>query len=213
MPVQHYVNSNYFLLETSKSAYAFQISKEGKPVHLYWGAKLPRWEDYPTLPPQKQHSSFNATLHDLLDEYPARFGIQELEPCLQVAFPNGVRDIRLIYTSHRLENEMLEITLQDQKYGFAVTLFYRVFPECDVLTRRAVIQNTGEEPVKLEEVLSGSVPLPPDRGDLRLTHLAGAWASETLLERTLITPGQKVLEGRLNYAGHANNPFFAIDTL
>jgi alpha-galactosidase len=211
MPVQYFEVTRLFCLTTATTAYLFQISPNEQPLHLYWGAKLPRIEDYPLAPPDRQHSSFNATLHQNMSEYLCRNSIAEYEPALCVTFTDGTRDIRLKYLSHRIEGESLSVKLADIYYKLELALEYRVIPECDMLTRRVTVYNAGQEPFTLEQVLSACLPLAPDRGEYRLTHLAGTWACETLLERSTITPGRKVLEGRLNYSGHAANPFFALD--
>ena len=43
-----------FLLETAHTAYAFRIDG-GVPEHLYYGARLPRREDYALLGPSVRH--------------------------------------------------------------------------------------------------------------------------------------------------------------
>ncbi len=215
MSVQFLEERGLFLLMTENSAYAIQLTEQGRLVHLYWGARLLYPADYPALPPNYIHASFNAYLHDTLSEFPTPGGIQEVEPCLQVSFADGTRDLRLAYISHEIYDGGAEllIRLKDQHYGLEIGLHYQIYADCDLITRRVELLNTGQVGITLEAVLSGSVPLPFDRGEWRLTHLAGAWASETQTERALITPGRKVLEGRLNYTGHAANPFFALDLI
>jgi len=212
MPIQYFAEQQLFLITTHNTAYAFCHNKEQDLVHVYWGEKLPYPEDYHIFP-LRVLSSFNSSSHELLAEYPDRSGIQNNEPCLRATFAEGTRDVRLRYATHQIEGEELTLHLKEQFYGLEVVLRYRVFADCDMLARRVELTNSGESPITLEQVLSGALPLPFDRDNFRLTHLSGAWAVETQLDRPLITPGRKVLEGRLNYSGHAANPFFALDAL
>ncbi len=212
MPLQYFADQQLFLLTTQNTAYAFALNKEQELVHIYWGEKLPYPSDYP-IQQLRVPSSFTSGTHKLLAEYPEGSGIQNIEPCLRATFADGTRDVRLKYNSYQIEGEELAVHLKEQFYGLEVVLRYRVFADCDMLARRVELVNTGDSPITLEEVLSGGVPLPLDQDNYRLTHLSGVWIAETQPEQTLITPGTKVLEGRLNYSGHAANSFFALDAL
>ncbi|HEX2910595.1 MAG TPA: alpha-galactosidase [Chloroflexia bacterium] len=215
MPIQFLEKGQSFLLTTRNTAYAFHLTPDARLVHTYYGAKLKFLEDYPLLPENRSLASFNAETFDMLAEFPATSRVMETESALQVRFSDGTRDLRLVYDSHTLsENEdELNILLRDEHYGLGVNLRYRLYPDCDILTRQVTLTNSGAEAITVEKIMSGSFPLPYERGEFRLTHLAGTWATETQVQRTTVTPGQKVLEGRLNYTGHAHNPFFALDLL
>ncbi len=212
--VTYYEDQKLFLLTTSNTAYLIGQLPGGGLIQLYWGPRLPRLADYPVPPPDRQHSSDHARLNSLLAELPTLHGIQEIEPCIRTVFHDGTRDLRLSYQSHHIDvaTGELAILLKDHFYPLEVTLRYRIFADCDLITRRVELTNRGSEPVELEEVLSGSLVLPFERaGQYRLTHLAGAWAMETQVNRTMLTPGRKLLEGRHNYTGHLANPFWALD--
>lgn len=73
-----------------------------------------------------------------------------------------------------------------------------------------LVDNLGEVPITLEQVLSAAWHLPPGSA-YRLTHLAGKWLGETRVYREEVTPGKKVLESRRGNASHHANPFFAVD--
>ncbi len=211
MPIQFLTEQRLFLLETEHTAYAIYLAEHGQLLHLYWGEKLPFPSDYPGKPFNTAASSFNTWENDLVAEFPVPYNIQEIEPCLRVRFADGTRDLRLTYTGHNISDNILAIGLKDEFYGIELSLRYIVFPECDILTRRVEIINSGQEIIRLDEALSGSVPLPYDRGDFRLSHLSGSHMTEFQLDREPVKPGRKLLEGRLNYTGHTNNPFFALD--
>jgi alpha-galactosidase len=216
MPIQYIEELRKFILTTNNTAYVFQLSEVDAPLHLYWGPKLPRTGDYPQPPVKSVRASFYSDTHVSLAELPLPTGIQHSEPCLRLKFQDGTRDIRLSYVKHSIsspDGAALVIHFKDTFYPLEVALHYQVFADCDIITRKISLTNPGQQPITLDAALSGSVPLPYDRGDFRLTQLAGAWFSEFRVERSPVTPGRKVLEGRQNFTGHNNNPFFALDLL
>jgi alpha-galactosidase len=91
-----------------------------------------------------------------------------------------------------------------------VHLHFQLFEEDDLLERYAVVENTGQMPITLEQVLSATWHLPRGR-DYRLTYLAGKFAAETQIWREVIYLGKKVLESRRGNTSHHANPFFAVD--
>ena len=218
MSIEFLAGEGLFVLSTTNTAYAFRLSPDGRLLHSYWGPRLPRPADYPPLPPNKQFTAQNAYRWDLETEFPVIQGVQEIEPCLQAVFGDGTRDFRLAYISHEIENgpgqkELLSVRLKDQFYPLEVLLQYRLWPEVDILERRAQVLNSGTEAIRLEQILSASVLLPAGQGDFRLTYLAGAHDMENQLQQEKVAPGHKQLETRQLYGGHNLQPFFALDLL
>jgi alpha-galactosidase len=212
MSVTYLPEKKLFLLTTERSAYAFYVVDDKKLVHAYWGAKLPRPEDYPPPPPAWALSSQHSTTQSILAELPTLGGLQEVSPVIRAILPDGTRDLQLGYVDHRIKDDELLLRLKDEVYALEIGLRYRVQPDCDLIKRRVELLNKGSEPIILEDALSASVPLPHDRaGDFRLTHLAGSWGAETIIQQQTVTPGRKTVEGRQNLTGHSANPFVAID--
>lgn len=211
MPIQFLKEQQLFLLETDHTAYSILLASHGQLLHTYWGEKLPFPDDYPGKPLNVAHSAFGTWGNDLASEFPVPYNVLEIEPCVRLRFADGTRDLRLSYVEHHIDDDSLTIDLKDEFYGLTLRLAYQVFADCDIMTRRVSLVNTGHDSVRLDEVLSGSLLLPDDKGDFRLSHLSGAHMVEFQLDREPVQPGRKVVEGRQNYTGHTNNPFFAID--
>lgn len=215
MTISFEAQKGLFILSTAHTAYCFYLLPGGQLVHSYWGSKLAGPGDYPALLTRHQHAAHHAFNHHLHGEFPVPDGIQEVEPGLKTVFSDGTRDLRLAYLSHQISEDetKLTITLKDQFYPLELLLHYELYPEYDLLRRRVEVVNSGQSGVKLEQVLSASVGLPFDRGNFRLTHLAGAHLLETQLEQGPVSTGRKVLESRQLHTGHSFNPFFALDLL
>jgi len=230
MNVNYYEKYQKFILTTDHTAYCLGIDPEGNVQHLYWGAKLPYVEDYPGCheigqtvgigknrenPRGLSLSSFyypyEATKAVINEEYTGWGGLNFVEPCLKVDFPDGVRDLVLKYQTHEIKSDCeLIVTLRDVYYPLLVHLGYRVFPEVGILVRWAEIENQCEASLRLESVQSAVWHLPDNRG-YRLSSLAGRWADEFNLNRTMVQQGKKVMESRRGITSHHETPWFAFD--
>jgi alpha-galactosidase len=218
MAIEFLSEEQLFVLNTANTSYAFRLSQDGKLIHSYWGSRLPRHADYWALPPDWQHAAQHAVHRELEAEFPVISGIQEVESCLKAVFSDGTRNLRLVYVRNEISDEpgkrgLLTVYLKDEFYPLEVELQYELHSEEDILRRRVRVRNTGTEAIRLEQILSGSLLLPFDRGDLRLTYLSGAHNMETQLNREILQPGRKLLEARQLITGHNHNPFFAVDLL
>ena len=209
MPI--FANEQGWVLETRNTGYALVVSGARRPLHRYWGVRLPYPEDYPVVSDARSWASFNASAHRTPEEYPTYAGASYIDPCLKATFADGVRDVVLqVEAVESATQEELHIRLRDIYYPFLVVLHYRVYPDYDLIERWVTVMNEGDTPVTLERVLSAQWHLP--RGsDYRLTHVNGRWLDEMHLRREPLTPGIKVLESRRLTTSHQHNPWFAID--
>ncbi len=208
MPIHS--TSSGWVLETRETAYALGLNAGGVLTHRYWGAKLPRPDDYPPAMDSIGWASFNGPGEIVPEEYPGYAGTKYIDPCLKITFPDGVRDVVLEFESaESIENE-LRIQLRDAHYPVRVTLHYRVHEAYDLLERFVTVHNDGDAPVTLERVFSAQWHLPLHQA-YRLTHLAGAWFKETQIHRDPLTSGLKVVESRRLTTSHQHNPWFAVD--
>jgi alpha-galactosidase len=206
-------NADGWVLEMKNTAYVLGVCAQGYLVHRYWGARLPRVDDYPMPDCSIGWASFNGPGHLLPEEYPGYAGTKYIEPCLKVSFPDGVRDVVLAFVSAEIlggEQPELVLHLRDAFYPFTLDLHYRIYEGLDLVERWAVVTNTGEQPVTIERIFSAGWHLP--RGEqYRLAHLSGRWLDEFHLQHDLLTPGVKVLESRRITTSHHAQPWFAVE--
>ena len=208
-------NRKIWALNTQTTSYGIGVDQQGRLKHLYFGARLnnpAEMGDANWWMPGG--ASFDPSDGPAQFEYPTQTGMYYYEPCLKATFADGVRDTALVYASQHQETmdgiDTLALVLQDTYYPLKVTLRYAVYEDCDLIKRWAVIENTGDTPIMLEEALSGVWHLPRGR-DYRLTHLAGRHTQELLVYQEQITPGRKVIESRRGNTSHQANPWFAVD--
>jgi len=129
---------------------------------------------------------------------PTRGAFPLLAPAVEVLFPDGLRDIRLFYHAHEISEQegvpLLKIELKDELYPLHVSVYFRVFPQFDLIERWLVIENRGPTPLLLENVASSCVML--GYGQYDLVHLTGRWGDEFTPGQVLIKGSAQVLEAR-----------------
>ncbi len=211
MPI--HISDRRWVLETRQTAYAFGLNSVGLVTHHYWGARLPRLDDYPIPPDPSGFSSTDGFHHFVPEEYPAEAGTKYIDPCLKVHFADGVRDAVLTFVDSSVTDSSapeLSIRLKDVYYPLLVTLHYRVHADYDLIERWVTLENLGGEPIQVERAFSAKWTLPPG-DDYFLTHMYGRHLDEFNLQRELLTPGLKTIESRRIIPSHRAVPWFAID--
>lgn len=105
----------------------------------------------------------------------------------------------------------LIITLVDKGYDLRLELIYKVFPECDTITRSAVIYNDSKERVVVERLLSNQLDF--QRTGYQLTSFHGRWADEMGMYTSMCGAGKVVSEElAAGESGSRSNPFTMIST-
>ena len=211
MPI--HISDRRWVLETRQTAYAFGLNSVGLVTHHYWGARLPRLDDYPIPPDPSGFSSTDGFHHFVPEEYPAEAGTKYIDPCLKVHFADWVRDAVLTFVDSSVTDSSapeLSIRLKDVYYPLLVTLHYRVHADYDLIERWVTLENLGGEPIQVERAFSAKWTLPPG-DDYFLTHMYGRHLDEFNLQRELLTPGLKTIESRRIIPSHRAVPWFAID--
>lgn len=109
------------------------------------------------------------------------------------------------YSEKAGDMEQLKVTLKERTMGVILDLYYTVFPECDVITRRAIVRNIGEEKVKIKRIMS--LMLDFDETGYKLTTFGGAWAREMHIANTSVTHATVVNSTICGVSSSRNNPF------
>ena len=224
-------SSKSFLLQAGDSSYAMQVSPEGYLCHLYFGGHVSD-TDLSHLLETGGGASFSAdtpggggTLDTLLQEYPGCNTGDFRVPAIAVRTENGARAVCLKYISHEIlrgkkpslpglpatylndvgEADTLAVAMEDALLGLRVTLCYCVFAGEPVITRWAVAENRGGEPLHMESLQSACVDFP--RMDFDMIALQGAWLRERSIDRLSLRHGTQALQSRRGSSGHQLNPF------
>lgn len=103
-------------------------------------------------------------------------------------------------------SETLKLTLEQP--GLKLHLYYTAFPTA--LTRRAVLENTGDSPVTIGKLMSFCVDLP---GRFTMTSFHGGWIAEMRRKDTPVEGSRVVNESVTGASSHRNNPGFLLYAL
>lgn len=209
MAIKYFDNEKLFHLETKSTSYVLGINRQGGLQNLYWAEKVDPI-DCLNLMNSIFHSGFDPAVEKEREEFSPWGGYFYSEPSLKVMFYDGVRDLKMAYVGYHIEDDVLTISMAEDRYGLKVDLIYKVFEEFDLIERNCKIENTGRNSVMIENVMSAVWAIPQEK-DYRLTHVTGNWGGEMQLRKCILTEGKKVMESRQGFTSAKTNPWFAID--
>ncbi|WP_071130167.1 alpha-galactosidase [Enterococcus timonensis] len=195
---------NVFYLQTKNTSYWFQITKHGHLEQIYYGPKLPIQD--PTALIYKRTAQTGSTIaydaadiYYALDELPLEYsptGVGDyrfLPSEIQMADGSFVSDF--LYDRHEIidgvislqslptakatvdESQSLRIELIDALHHVRYELFYTVFFETNVITRKVRVVNLGATPITIHKIMSSQLDLP--NRNYQLHTFNGTWAKET----------------------------------
>ena len=104
--------------------------------------------------------------------------------------------------------EHLCVTYRDRNYGLTLECHYWTWPDCDCITRKCVLTNTGTGDIQIERLLSMQLDL-SDSG-LAVTSFRGAWAREMEKQTVTLPAGKYTVESRGGASSNRCNPFFLV---
>ena len=207
--VQASPSGNAWLLSAGEMSYVVAINDAKMPQTVYWGPHLASMDGLRPAKMQPELAAFESPISTTPLEYPGWGGGLDYEPALKAAFPNGNRELTLIFNkAEQPAPDTLELTLRDTVEPVFVHLFYRVYPQ-GVLARWSEIENRTKSTVMLANANSSTWNLPPDPR-YQLSWLTGRWGGEWQLQHEGIHQGTRILESRRGSTGHQANPWFAV---
>lgn len=236
MPIIYDSKNKTFKLDTATSSYIIKIYDENYILNLYYGAKIPDTyvPDRECVSPNASFSPANPVIGEhgfSPDSAPMEYGTNGAGDfrisALAVRNSNGdsVTDIR--YMGHKIykgkpeipgqpstyansedEAETLELYAEDAVTGLKITLYYTVFENYGVMTRRVRAENNGDGILELERIFSLCLNLPSM--DYDLITLYGRHAKERNIERKALAHGVQGVESRRGVSSHCQNPFAAL---
>ena len=102
----------------------------------------------------------------------------------------------------------LTVHLKERFKDVRLDLIYTVFENSDVISRRAVLVNEGEENLRIKRIMS--LQLDIDDGEYKMTSFGGNWTREMEKHESILTHGVKVNHTTTGASSNRNNPFVMI---
>lgn len=208
MSVVYAPEHQLWLLSGPTTSYALRLDAAGGVRHVHWGAPLTLQAAVALSDPIPDPAASSFEQGPGEAELRVEAGAQFGPSSLLVRFADGARAIEWVYEGHSIDGEHLRVRLADRHYSLAVTLHYRMTG--DVLERWTDVTNRGTEPITVLRCDSAAWTL-PSRGEHRLSHLVGAWVSESRLRRVPLPVAETVLTSRRGVTSHHASPWVALD--
>ncbi len=217
-----------FYLESKGVTYAFRIHPSGFLQHWYFGKQVGRDDlthvAHYTIRGHAAHNPLmprDASLDDLAQEFPL-FGRSDFRESMLAFCADGVRVGDFLYDSHAITDtkpeipgmpslrggQTLCITLKDALHELTVQLYYSVYEDVSVISRRAVVTNNGEKAIQLNRAYSFSLDLPDSK--FQTITLDGAHLRERYISRNDLTQGIFTVDSKCGVSSARHNPFMAL---
>lgn len=122
----------------------------------------------------------------------------------------GAKNMRSLPCAHgQIEDcTTLELTLKDLANNVTLFLYYTVFEQTDVITRRAVIINNNQKPLVIRKIMSMQFDM-PNRG-FRIVTFDGGWIKEAHKNECELKYGLYVNQSTTGSSSHRHNPGFLL---
>lgn len=219
-----------FCIETKNTMYQMKVDEYGVLKHIWYGAKtncdMEYLLDYPDV-------GFSGNIYDAgnqrnysLDTMPLEYstaGIGDFRlSAISVLHSDGSNALDLRYQGYFTkkgkytilglpsvyaddnESETLEIMLKDIISNITVILKYGVLENLDIITRSAVVLNSGKNPVTLTKAFSICLDIP--YGNWEWMHFHGRHAMERMAERVPLIHGIQESSSGRGTSSHQQNP-------
>lgn len=212
-----------FHLTTKNTSYIIGVLDAGYLAHLYYGKRIRNYQIFN----QELKENYNL---DVIPQEFAAFGTGDFRtPSYEIQLENGTSTSELKFldfritrgkkgidglpSSYALEGddvETLEIALEDKIIGIKVVLYYSVFAEYNVITRRSRVEYDGSQGnfININRIMSMTIDFPHSKYDM--LQLSGAWSREKHVYKRALVPGIQSVDSKRGMSGHAQNPFIAL---
>ena len=222
-------------LQTKYTTYQMGIAEHGFLLHLYYGPKaegdmsylLTAYDRGFSGNPYDAGNDRTFSMDTFPLEYPCYGNGDYRSPAFNVKNEQGVYGVDLRYKTHSVtkgkysipglpavyadgasDAYTVNVILEDALLGIEVTLRYGVLPELDVITRSAVVRNTGNHLLYITKVYSAAMDFL--NGNFDILHFHGRHAMERMEERVPVIFGNQSFGSRRGTSSHQHNPFFIL---
>ncbi len=229
------VKDNVFRLDTVNTTYIFRSTKFGHMEHIYYGARLEESESIEVLSskqtiPIGSSISYDPSdqlycLDNMLLEWSDNGRGDFRQSPTELKMPDGSFISDFLYSNHNIcegsvptetlptsynADQTLKVTLSDTVYPLTLTLdlYYSVFENTDIITRRAVLTNRADSPMGLRRIMSMSLDLPDE--NFKMLTLDGGWIKEGNLHERPVQYGILINSSTTGNSSNRHNPGFLL---
>ena len=226
-------DNRVFRLDTENTTYMFRVTKFGHLEHVYYGYRLPAGEKAEVLAQKRTILMGSSVLYDTSDD---KYCLNDMylewsdngrgdyrQSPTELKMPDGTFVSDFVYVSFRIEpgsivmntlpgaygaTETLVVEMKDTTCDVRLSLYFSVFEEANVMTRRAVLSNESETPLVIRRVMSMMVDLTDE--SYRMLTLDGSWIKEAHLHQRPVEYGLTVNSSTSGDSSNRHNPGFML---
>ena len=181
------LRADNIVISNRKSSILITAQKGESPRIQYFGPRLAKPGDV-----FDSGSAFNDPV------YPQFGGQGARETAIQATHNDGNMSLELVVESVTRENrdggQVTAIATRDKFYPFYVTIYYKTYPDCEVIETWTEIRHLEKKPVTLYRFASAFLPV--RRGDNWLSHFHGPWGAEAYLYEEALRDGMRVIKDK-----------------
>lgn len=222
-----------FRLDTEHTTYLFRKTKFGHLEHIYYGNLLNENDNEKDLAQKRSIQVGSSVLYSKEDEV---YSLDSM--CLEWSdngrgdfrqsptefkMPDGSFTTDFVYDNHTVveegvsmdtlptaygANQTLIITLKDKCFPIFIDLYYSVYEQTDVITRRVVVRNEGNTPLDIRRIMSMSLDIPDE--SFYMYTLDGGWIKEANLHKRPVEYGIMINSSTTGASSNQHNPAFLL---
>lgn len=224
-----------FYLSTADSSYIFRVTKFGHLEHIHYGSRIEPGNIEP-LAVKHDIQKGSSVMYDTSDDNYCLDSIclewsgvgrgDFRQTPLEAKMPDGSFSSDFIYESHKIvagcvpmdslpnayddknAAETLVIRMREKNRDAELELYYTVFFDCNVISRRCVLKNTGSGDISVRRIMSMSVDM-ADRGFL-MHSFDGGWIKEAHRYMRPVEYGMYVNSSTTGASSNRHNPGFML---
>ncbi len=229
-----YAQNGEFQLNTKSTSYWFRITKYGHLEHVYYGSRLPDNQELDPLLVKRVMPVGDSVVYAKDDDTycldtlclewsgvgkgdyrdtPAEIKMPDESftadfRCQGHTVHDGCVPMDKLPTAEGEDAQTLIVSMLDESNSVYLDLYYTVFYETDVITRRAVLRNENKKPLTIRRMMSLMLDMPND--GFHMVTFDGSWIAEGRKHTRPVTFGLTVNSSTTGDSSHRHNPGFLL---
>lgn len=227
------IHKTSFRLDTKSTTYWFRKTKYGHLEHVYYGGLLSKEDEADSLAQKRSIQVGSSVLYNREDnvydldsmclEWSDNGRGDYRQSPTEFIMPDGSFITDFVYDSHEVLNgcvksdtlptayggdQTLKVTLKDKAFPVFIDLYYTVFEQTDVITRRTVVRNEADAPITIRRIMSMLLDIPDEC--FYMYTLDGGWIKEAHLYKRPVSYGITTNSSTTGASSNRHNPAFMI---
>ena len=194
-------------ITTDHTQMVLKVNAAKRLYQTYLGERLSEQTDLSQL--NMPQAGLSSSCIKGLEAYPVMGTEDYYEPTLEIRHADSNPTSVLKYVEHSQQGNETKVVLRDELYPVEVTLYYRTFPQEDIIQQWAEIKQEEKGKVYLGRYASSMLYF--EAPSYYLTEFASDWAKEMQMLSQELKFGKKVVDSRLGTrANLMAQPFFEV---